>query len=493
LKPTNVFVGPSQNPVTISDFGSNLAKAVVPTQEGFVGSAPWIAPEQAQSGSVTPAADVFAAGLLAFFALTGRSYWRTCQGPNFDVNAWQQELGASRAPASARAAELGVALSPVLDLVLWKALAADPNERHRSVGELANALEEVLRIPAAGGGQSTMALPMILGDAPSPLPRDMRNPERAPGLGTANTMALTADQLAPPPGMGGQGVPPQGMPAPGMGDYGGYGAPPAGQGLGGSGIHGVPPGMPGAPGLDGAGGPSPNYGGPPGMGSYAPTPDPGYPPAPSSKRKVFMIAGGMAAALALVVGGVLVYRSLDANAKPDSKDPVAVPAATATTEPTAEPSSAPTAEASAEPAPTASASAAPVAKVTVTIRCVPDCDTVKVDGVEVPHNKPTELEVGDRSLELSRKDYTPLTETLKLAAGAAPSTKSFTLKREPVASNTPTPTTKPSGGGSTTKPSGGGTTKPSGGGTTKPSGGGSTTKPSGGGKNCKTIGFVKKC
>jgi hypothetical protein len=470
----------------------------VPTQEGFVGSAPWIAPEQAQSGSVTPAADVFAAGLLAFFALTGRSYWRTCQGPNFDVNAWQQELGASRAPASARAAELGVALSPVLDLVLWKALAADPNERHRSVGELANALEEVLRIPAAGGGQSTMALPMILGDAPSPLPRDMRNPERAPGIGTANTMALTSDQLAPPAGMGAQGMPPQGMPpqgmaAPGMGDYGGYGASQGAPGLGGSGVHGVPPGMPGMPGIEGMGGSLPNYGGPPGMGSYAPTADPGYPPAPNSKRKVFMIAGGLVGALALVVGGVLVYRSLDANGKPESKDPVAVPATKSTSEPSSEPSSAPTTEPSAEPAPTASASAAPVAKVTVTIRCVPDCDTVKVDGVEVPHNKPTELEVGDRGLELSKKDYTTLTETLKLAAGAPPATKSFTLKREPVASSTTPPTTKPSGG-STTKPSGGSTTKPSGGGTTKPSGGG-TTKPSGGGttKPCKMTGFVKKC
>jgi serine/threonine protein kinase len=138
IKPTNVFVGPACNPTIVTDFAANLPKAAVPTQEGFVQSAPWIAPEQAQSGSVTPAADVFSVGLLVFFALTGRTYWRSTQGQTFDLNGWQQELGAPRGPASQRAMELGVALSPTLDIVLWKALSNDPQERlqeHRRVRE----------------------------------------------------------------------------------------------------------------------------------------------------------------------------------------------------------------------------------------------------------------------------------------------------------------------------------------------------------------------
>ena len=89
LKPTNVFSGAGFNPVVVTDFAANLPKAAVPSQEGFVSSAPWIAPEQAQSGAVTGAADVFGAGLLLFYCLTGKSYWRSCQN-GFDFAGWQQ-------------------------------------------------------------------------------------------------------------------------------------------------------------------------------------------------------------------------------------------------------------------------------------------------------------------------------------------------------------------------------------------------------------------
>jgi eukaryotic-like serine/threonine-protein kinase len=169
LKPSNVFVGPSCNPVIVTDFAANLPKGAIPTQEGFVASAPWIAPEQAQGGAeVTGAADVFSAGLLVFFALTGRSFWRSCQYERPDVAAWQQELTAQRMPFSARAAEIGVPVTPAIDSVMWKALAAHPHERYRSIGELAGALAEAFRReqpPAA-----TMALPAFAEPAPQPQP-----------------------------------------------------------------------------------------------------------------------------------------------------------------------------------------------------------------------------------------------------------------------------------------------------------------------------------
>lgn len=44
------------------------------------------------------AADVFSAALVAFFAMTGRSFWRACAGPQPNLAAWQQELMARARP-----------------------------------------------------------------------------------------------------------------------------------------------------------------------------------------------------------------------------------------------------------------------------------------------------------------------------------------------------------------------------------------------------------
>lgn len=203
LKPSNVFVGPNANPTVVTDFAANLPKAAIPTAEGYALSAPWIAPEQAQSGQVSPAVDVFSTALVAFFALTGRSYWRSCQGPSLDLAGWQQELSGPRSPASARAAEMGVPLSPSMDMVLFRALNADPKERYRSIGEFASLLEESMRQQV--GSAATMALPLV-GDAPSPLPANLQKPPVNSGMG------------GPSPNAGSMGGP--GMQAPALGGVG---------------------------------------------------------------------------------------------------------------------------------------------------------------------------------------------------------------------------------------------------------------------------------
>ena len=52
------------------------------------------------------------------FSLTGRSFWRSCQYERPDVAAWQQELTAQRMPFSARAAEIGVPVTPAIEETL---------------------------------------------------------------------------------------------------------------------------------------------------------------------------------------------------------------------------------------------------------------------------------------------------------------------------------------------------------------------------------------
>ncbi|WP_044986208.1 serine/threonine-protein kinase [Sorangium cellulosum] len=169
LKPTNLFLDPSApGSVKVTDFGPSLARSMVPTPEGYVLAAPWLAPEQLQPGAPAgPAADIFSAALVAFFALTGRSYWRSCQG-QVDVPAWQREIMAPRPSASARAAELGVPVSPVLDAAFARALAHDPRERFRSASELAAMLSGF----SAGAIEvgSTLALSPSANEAPAPAP-----------------------------------------------------------------------------------------------------------------------------------------------------------------------------------------------------------------------------------------------------------------------------------------------------------------------------------
>jgi hypothetical protein len=183
LKPQNVFVGPSTAPgqrlVKVIDFGVSVARAALPTDEGRWVAAPWIAPEQMQpmpGAPDGPAADVFSAGLLAFFAATGRSYWRSCQGPTPDLASWQQEILAPRVSPAARALELGVQLPAGFDTVLARALAPDPASRHGSVGELASALAiasqgAVVGPPATAPAtpapaQAVMAVETLEGAAP---------------------------------------------------------------------------------------------------------------------------------------------------------------------------------------------------------------------------------------------------------------------------------------------------------------------------------------
>ncbi len=461
IKPTNVFTGPLCNPIIVTDFAANLPKAAIPTQEGFVLSAPWIAPEQAQSGSVTPAADVFSVGLLVFYALTGRTYWRATQGTAFDLAGWQQELATPRSPASQRAAELGVPLSPSLDMVLWKALSNDPQERYKSVGEFANVLEDSMRSQLGHGGQqggglgsaATMALPMV-GDAPSPLPPGMRNPE-APrpaagmpaNLQNASTMALPPEAFLPPTGAG---------PAPnGM-------APPlptqamsleqlqaqqlSMQGRGGEMTQGYPPG----------------YGYPPhgqqggfGQGEVAQaqigTPAPMVGPAAKKPgNKVVPIAIAFIGVALLGVVLTVVFLRLTSE-KPASSDPVksdtsSKTSASASSRATAPPPP-PPGDTTAHPtATTAAASSAPAIKqVELKLACKPSpCDEIKIDGKAVDASKPVMVDPGSHDVSVSKSGFVSQDEKLDVKEGSAPQSKTFTLVADkPVSTPTGPPRPPP--------------------------------------------------
>ena len=175
LKPANVFVGPAPDyAVRLADFGVSVVRSTFPTHKVYPKSAPFWSPEQLQSAStIGAAADVFAAALIAFYLLTGRSFWASCQSSPPDLARWQAEVMAPRPTVSQVAAQLGVNLPDALDAAFARALCVNPNERPRSAMELARA------IAVAAGGSD---------------PSDYRA-----GLPTAPTMALPENEGYSPP------------------------------------------------------------------------------------------------------------------------------------------------------------------------------------------------------------------------------------------------------------------------------------------------------
>ncbi len=147
LKPDNILVDVTQSPplLKVLDFGiakdltSNTAFSTSPGQ----GTPLWTAPEQARLDDVPhPRSDIWALGLLTFYLLTGKVFWKHAQGP---MNIMQLSVELMRAPipaASERARELGVAerLPPNFDGWFAHCVTRDPAQRFDNAGAALRAL-----------------------------------------------------------------------------------------------------------------------------------------------------------------------------------------------------------------------------------------------------------------------------------------------------------------------------------------------------------------
>ncbi|EYF05289.1 serine/threonine protein kinase [Chondromyces apiculatus] len=403
IKPTNLFVdasGPGN--LKVNDFGTILARNALPTQEGYMTSAPWMAPEQVQGGVPPSAAtDIFSAALVAFYALVGRPYWRSCQGTP-DIAAWQREVMSPRTPASARAQELGAPLDPGLDPIFARALAIDPRERYRSMTEFAASFGG---FPSGLGQAMTLAIP-----AQSSAYAVDPGPPRPQGGDAAMGGYPSVDAL-------------RGL-APGM----------AGAGAMGGGAMGGAPGMPGVPAT--AAGPEMP---PSALQTHVPMPGgmgagPGGPPRTASGRAMPIVVG--VAAVLLAVGAASAWWLIGSS--DDTPTPVAstsasaeqppVPATTATevAAPTPPPDTPPPTPAL-DDAGTPPDDAAPAAPETVSVKvtCKPeDCEEITINNkVE---SGDLQLAPGSYRLGVKRTGYFPRVETIVVEAGK-PLEKEVTL------------------------------------------------------------------
>jgi serine/threonine protein kinase len=142
LKPDNVRIAPSGDgwQLKVLDFG--IAKDCgVDTLSGTtpgLGTPLWTAPEQGREGyRPMPNADVWALGLLTFFVLTGRMYWRHAGERASMADLALELLKSELEPPSQRAAELGIEAHLPAGFDAWfaRAVVRDPSQRFAGAGE----------------------------------------------------------------------------------------------------------------------------------------------------------------------------------------------------------------------------------------------------------------------------------------------------------------------------------------------------------------------
>ena len=154
LKPQNVFVS-VDNPgwARLTDFGvAELREAAQVNQPRTLG---WNAPEVTPDPP-TPASDLFALGLLAFFALTG-SPWYSAQRSSVANNAERARTATERARA------YGGELPAGLDAWFERALAREPRDRFSNAGDMAQAfvraLDDARSSPPSSVGPLSATIP----------------------------------------------------------------------------------------------------------------------------------------------------------------------------------------------------------------------------------------------------------------------------------------------------------------------------------------------
>lgn len=201
LKPQNVFISP-ENPewVRITDFGVSAVRRGAPEAMGWGGPPGYTPPDAVDAAAVgSPGVDLYALGVIAFFALTRATPFRSLRSPSFDANAHWSELNQPLNPVSERGKEVGVALDPALDGWFARALALAPHERFRSAGEMVRELAALADLASARGGGGPRSMPGIAAAIAQPL---VFQPEPSPaslGLSATSPMRAAAPTDAPLP------------------------------------------------------------------------------------------------------------------------------------------------------------------------------------------------------------------------------------------------------------------------------------------------------
>lgn len=186
LKPSNLFCSlQGSKGLQVSDTTVSALRRELAPFPGWGGTPGWVAPEALDPRAAEHVSmDVYAVGLLAFFALTDRNPFLSLS--SFEPEVFQQELFAPLPAMSGRARELGATLDQKFDGWFERALAIDPGARFASVPAMAN---ELLDLTLSAPGFSTVSLAPTWSAAQADTP------------GPALTPSLQMPQLSADPGV----------------------------------------------------------------------------------------------------------------------------------------------------------------------------------------------------------------------------------------------------------------------------------------------------
>jgi serine/threonine-protein kinase len=186
VKPGNILVR-TDGMVKLTDFGiAKAADAVPVTRSGMVmGTAHYIAPEQASGGEAGPAGDVYSLGIVGYECLAGHRPFRA-----------ESAVAVAMMQVRDQPPPLPASVPPHARELIEAVLVKDPTKRYSTGGEFAAAVAAVRRgerLPAPGSlvGPFTpprprmVITPPTLKAVPTPTPTPARTPTSAPVRRTA--------------------------------------------------------------------------------------------------------------------------------------------------------------------------------------------------------------------------------------------------------------------------------------------------------------------
>jgi eukaryotic-like serine/threonine-protein kinase len=190
IKPSNILLT-RDGRAKVVDFG--IARALVEAQLTLpgttLGSVHYFSPEQARGEPVTAGSDVYSLGLVLFEMLTGRRAWT---GDTAGAVALARLGNPPPHPSSFRAD-----VPPVLDAIVERALALDPQDRFASTETMAAALGSFLADPTApprlGPIAGAAAAAAVAGGPDARTPGSVEFP--VPGAAAAGAAAIGAAGL----------------------------------------------------------------------------------------------------------------------------------------------------------------------------------------------------------------------------------------------------------------------------------------------------------
>jgi eukaryotic-like serine/threonine-protein kinase len=178
IKPGNLIFN-SQGVLKILDFGlAKLHGSPDLTMPGStLGTAAYMAPEQALGNSVDHRADIWAAGVVLYEMLAGRPLFRS------------SDLRSTLYAVISKPPEPLVGVSSGLDRVIRKALQKDPGDRYQTAGEMIAGLDRALA-PQAPPDSEDVTLPAIAAEKPVAVPAQTRSKGLRRGLAAAAAVLL---------------------------------------------------------------------------------------------------------------------------------------------------------------------------------------------------------------------------------------------------------------------------------------------------------------